>query len=645
MTDAPKIFISYSHLDETPWKELIVGHLRVAERQGDFLVWDDRRMEGGDDWRREIDDALEAADIGVLLISRHFLTSNFIMDHEVKVLLERKQREGLRLYPILLSGCNWRSVDWLERMNLKPLDAKPLDSFDDAQRESQAAGMATEIGHLLKEDRESGEEIDDLRAEAEALGGRLGVTEEAVQSFLDILDERHVDSGDLKDKLEEIAGQYKEMEARLTALDQDDPVIGEWIEQAKAAIDDGAFDEADDLLTQAEERDLSAARQAAAQADQRFLNAAATRAVRGEAGLTRLRYLDAAEHFAEAAKLVPDSAPTLRAGYLAQQGDALTRGNRTLDAIEAYQQATALDPDHTWLSIELGRMHYQAGHLSEAEGAFFKARYAAECDQDERDLSVCHNELGNVRVAQGDLDGALRAFQDGLAIAERLAEADPANAGWQRDLSVCHEKIGDVRVAKGDLDGALRAFQDSLAIAERLAEADPGNAGWQRDLSVSHEKIGDVRRDQGDLDGALRAYEDSLAIAERLAEADPGHAGWQRDLSVSHNKIGDVRVAQGDLDGALRAYEDSLAIRERLAAADPGNAGWQRDLIVSRAKLAGLAEQGYVSESALDHWRAALAIALELQESGRLAPRDAHFVETIQERIDALIAPAAGSGG
>jgi hypothetical protein len=84
-----------------------------------------------------------------------------------------------------------------------------------------------------------------------------------------------------------------------------------------------------------------------------------------------------------------------------------------------------------------------------------------------------------------------------------------------------------------------------LAIAERLAKADPGNAGWQRDLSVSHDKIGDVQQAQDDLAAALTSYQASLAIAEHLAKADPGNAGWQRDLSVSHDQIGDVQQAQG----------------------------------------------------------------------------------------------------
>ena len=87
---------------------------------------------------------------------------------------------------------------------------------------------------------------------------------------------------------------------------------------------------------------------------------------------------------------------------------------------------------------------------------------------------------------------------------------------------VSHDRIGDVLRAQGNLTAALDAYNASLAIRERLAEADPGNAGWQRDLSVSHDRIGDVLRAQGNLTAALDAYNASLAIRERLAEADPG---------------------------------------------------------------------------------------------------------------------------
>ncbi|MGI9437795.1 MAG: TIR domain-containing protein, partial [Geminicoccaceae bacterium] len=357
MTDRPTIFISYSHRDEKPWKKLVEDHLRVAERQGVLTVWEDRQIGGGDDWRDEIDDALETADIAVLLISHNFLTSNFIMNHEVSALLERKKRDGLRLYPILVTSCTWQTVDWLERLNIRPLDGRALADFKGNHRHATAAGMAAEVAGLLREDKESAEEHNALRTQTHKLAEQLGVTEEAIGSFLTILDEKHVKGSDLRDKLAEIAKQYLEMQERLEALDRDDPVVRDWIVQAEAAIDAGNYDRADELLADAERIGLSAAHQAAEEANQRFLSVAATRALRGETSLTRLRYLDAAEHFAEAAKLVPASEDRTRAGYLAQQGRALDRGDRTLAAIEAYEGATALDPDRTWSWILLGRLY------------------------------------------------------------------------------------------------------------------------------------------------------------------------------------------------------------------------------------------------------------------------------------------------
>ena len=45
-----------------------------------------------------------------------------------------------------------------------------------------------------------------------------------------------------------------------------------------------------------------------------------------------------------------------------------------------------------------------------------------------RDLAVAYDKLGNVLKAQGNLAAALKSYQDGLAIRERLAGADPGNA-------------------------------------------------------------------------------------------------------------------------------------------------------------------------------------------------------------------------
>jgi len=79
----------------------------------------------------------------------------------------------------------------------------------------------------------------------------------------------------------------------------------------------------------------------------------------------------------------------------------------------------------------------------------------------------------------------------------------------------CPILMGGHIMSKGypsDLAGALKSYNDSLAIADRLAKSDPGNAGWQRDLSLSYERVGNVQVGQGDLAGALKSYRDGLAV-------------------------------------------------------------------------------------------------------------------------------------
>jgi hypothetical protein len=55
---------------------------------------------------------------------------------------------------------------------------------------------------------------------------------------------------------------------------------------------------------------------------------------------------------------------------------------------------------------------------------------------------------------------------------------------WQSDLSASFDRIGDVQSARGNLEAALQAYGDGLAIREKLAAQDPSNSEWQRDLRI-----------------------------------------------------------------------------------------------------------------------------------------------------------------
>jgi hypothetical protein len=70
-----EVFYSYSHKDETLRDEL-VKHLSLLKRQGVILDWHDRKIEAGDEWRRDIDTHLQTAQIILLLVSADFLASD-----------------------------------------------------------------------------------------------------------------------------------------------------------------------------------------------------------------------------------------------------------------------------------------------------------------------------------------------------------------------------------------------------------------------------------------------------------------------------------------------------------------------------------------------------------------------------------------
>ena len=100
----------------------------------------------------------------------------------------------------------------------------------------------------------------------------------------------------------------------------------------------------------------------------------------------------------------------------------------------------------------------------------------------------------------------------------RLAAQDTTNAGWQRDLSVSHDRVGDVLLAQGDAAGALGEYRASLAIAERLAAQDPTNADWQRNLWVSYWRMAVLAEKSGRADEAKthwRKAHDTLAGMKR----------------------------------------------------------------------------------------------------------------------------------
>ncbi|MCK4760824.1 MAG: TIR domain-containing protein [Candidatus Aminicenantes bacterium] len=141
------IFISYSHQDEK-WKDLLVKHLKVLEKEGLSAVWYDDKIEKGAYWQAEIETAIKNAQVAVLLISTDFLTSDFINRVEVPQILKRRQKEGLWVYPVIAEPCAWEQVKWLSAMQLAVKE--PLAGQDEVEIDKKLAALTNKIGDDFK---------------------------------------------------------------------------------------------------------------------------------------------------------------------------------------------------------------------------------------------------------------------------------------------------------------------------------------------------------------------------------------------------------------------------------------------------------------------------------------------------------------
>ncbi len=145
----PVVFISYSHQDEQE-KETLLSHLGVLKRAGLIDLWSDDRIGAGKDWQQEIDQAMAQAHVAILLISANFLNSDFILRREVPVLLNRRQGEGLTVFPIIAKACAWRSVGWLAKMNVKPKNGRPVWGDGGSHVDEDLAAIAEEVTTIVK---------------------------------------------------------------------------------------------------------------------------------------------------------------------------------------------------------------------------------------------------------------------------------------------------------------------------------------------------------------------------------------------------------------------------------------------------------------------------------------------------------------
>jgi len=273
-------------------------------------------------------------------------------------------------------------------------------------------------------------------------------------------------------------------------------------------------------------------------------------------------------------------------------GLTLDAAGRFEDAVEAFKQAHALEPDDAQICVMLGVASLKAGHAQESLVWLSHAERRVEHRSGEqgetggamppRSTSEIATSIAVHRIEAlatlGRHEEAETAFYMAQQIETQSAPLYAAMADSLLDRGLDEKAIWCLREA-GRLDPELPR------IHARLAEAYASTGRLERARTLYFQEL---RRDPGDIDSLLDLG-DLLIRMERLPEAAEK---FRRVLEIepedpdAHFGLGEVAHRQGHLEAAISAFNVVLRLDARHRGVRPRLA----ELLVARAKDRDLAE-------------------------------------------------------
>jgi tetratricopeptide (TPR) repeat protein len=239
----------------------------------------------------------------------------------------------------------------------------------------------------------------------------------------------------------------------------------------------------------------------------------------------------------------------LRLGHiLAQRRDFAHAVGEYLIALDAYPRFTEPHAARAYrILLSLGEAYRDMGKISEAEQALLRSRSEAAAVGDEGAVADAYNSLGTLQLRKGDVEDAIRSFEESLA---RLAHADRLFQAAR-----VYNNLGLAYAQRAIWDHAEHCYAESLAIKQRAGDT-LGQARTLLNLAYVHAA-------NGHLDKALASADTSFAQFSAMRNLlGMGHAQKLR---------GRLFLKKRSVADAMRAFSEAKSLFTQ--SGDAGDAG------------------------------------------------------------------------
>jgi tetratricopeptide (TPR) repeat protein/predicted Ser/Thr protein kinase len=288
------------------------------------------------------------------------------------------------------------------------------------------------------------------------------------------------------------------------------------------------------------------------------------------------------------------------------QGLALMRAGKNLDALKRFQSATTEDPQFALAHSRLAEVQTELGFVSDAEES---SRRAVDLSRSENlplpeqylisasharimknnkdaieayenlakswpgDVDVQYS-LGTLYISNGDYTRARDIFA-------KILQADPKNIKALWEMGVVENTLGNPQAALDSLskgynlatqvdnqeqkalillstgisyrllnkpDEALRNYKESIAINEKI--------GQKRGVAAALDELANLQQMSGETDAALASYAKALALQREI--------GMKEETGFTLLDMGTAYQNRGDYDQALARYKEALQIQREI---------------------------------------------------------------------------------
>jgi len=161
----------------------------------------------------------------------------------------------------------------------------------------------------------------------------------------------------------------------------------------------------------------------------------------------------------------------------------------------------------------LAMTRQQIGYWHDSEALF---RHALDVTENN---DGAHNGLGIALDQKGQMDGAIRQFEEAIRLKPRYSSA--------------HCNLGIALNKNGQVDEAIREFREAIRLK-------PNQVG-------AHYGLGIVLDGKGQMDEAIRQLEEAIRLKPDYAEA--------------HNELGIALGRKGQMDEAIRQFQEAVRLK------------------------------------------------------------------------------------